>query len=1036
MISLRRNPWTFLLGLGLAFLPAYAPFVGVFVLLGARWQPRRLDLVWFAAALLVGIPLAAHSGVDGFLFGVLQILAPWLIFRAFEQFYYQRTVKMRSRQLGWGLVVGLALVVTLALLQIDQFNFGTAKTVAQAIAWASHPNLYGHAILTLGTLLALLLPGARMRVISLGLAAMGIMLVGSREAALAWVLVAGVFLLIRFPRNKRSHAAEMVLLAVMLALTAGLGPWLGWGRVGFLVDVVPTNGSASNLIQGSEIPYGDWWDPMGVEVDASTVTLGGDAYTAYTLTKLESEGWRRLQQVVRLAPQEPYTISAWIRADDENVIPGIQGWAQPSADGRTLTVSGSLRGERWRAGVNGPGQIVDTGIDAYEGDWRRVWFTLVYTGEASGLDLWLGFTPDQRDSVGTSASFAGFQVVPGEALTSYTPGVATRGLGLAEAREPYWRAAWQGIRERPLLGRGQGSFPAYYRQVWPGRDRLQQSPAHVHNLFLQFLFERGLVGTLGLLLLLGALSQAALRRRDIAFLTVFGALLIANMFDYTLLYGGVIYPLAAVAGWRAASYRALRDEPRDLSKQLTVGIALPFVDYVMVALSLVLAYGTRSLLTGLMGLEPLERSLAEAWPTLSYLLLLWPAVLWREGLYPGYALALPEQLKRQVSGVVFAGLIVAAATFVVGEQAVVGRGVLILMVLYAVVLCPFARALTKRALLNIGAWGREVVVLGAGATGSRIVKALQQHPMEGLKPIAFFDDDPAKQGKRIAGLNVRGPLEAASGFAEEHQIEHAIVAIPRVPRAMLMALIGPKGRAFKRVQFIPDLAGLPSTDVMASRLDTQLALELRRGLRLRRNRWAKRVIDLVGGTVALLLAAPILLTLYIWIRRDSKGPAFYASDRLGQHGQVFSCLKFRSMYLDAEERLQEMLAHDEQARAEYQVYHKLGNDPRITKVGQFIRRYSLDELPQLFNVLRGDLSLVGPRPYLKRELPDMLGYEETILEAKPGITGYWQITGRNEVTFEDRLHMETHYVRNWSIWWDVIILFQTVGIVLARKGAR
>jgi lipopolysaccharide/colanic/teichoic acid biosynthesis glycosyltransferase len=140
------------------------------------------------------------------------------------------------------------------------------------------------------------------------------------------------------------------------------------------------------------------------------------------------------------------------------------------------------------------------------------------------------------------------------------------------------------------------------------------------------------------------------------------------------------------------------------------------------------------------------------------------------------------------------------------------------------------------------------------------------------------------------------------------------------------------------------------------------------------------------------------------------------------------------MYVDAEERLQQLLDEDPMLREEYDRWHKLDDDPRVTRLGRFLRRTSLDELPQIWNVLRGEMSVVGPRPYLRREVPDMGRYADIIFQAQPGITGHWQVTARNSVTFEDRLEMEAHYVRNWSIWWDVILLFRTPLVVLAGKG--
>lgn len=201
-------------------------------------------------------------------------------------------------------------------------------------------------------------------------------------------------------------------------------------------------------------------------------------------------------------------------------------------------------------------------------------------------------------------------------------------------------------------------------------------------------------------------------------------------------------------------------------------------------------------------------------------------------------------------------------------------------------------------------------------------------------------------------------------------------------------------------------------------------------------RTVKRAADLLVSALVLLLCLPILLVLYIWIRLDSAGPALHRSPRLGRGGKPFCCLKFRSMYVDAEERLEGLLEQDGALRTEYEAYHKLKCDPRVTPVGRILRKFSLDELPQLGNVLMGQMSLVGPRPYLVSELEEMNGEHETILERKPGVTGYWQVHLRSGGTFSERLEMESFYVRNWSIWWDLVLLWQTVGVVVGARNAH
>src|SRR5256885_17113316 len=182
-------------------------------------------------------------------------------------------------------------------------------------------------------------------------------------------------------------------------------------------------------------------------------------------------------------------------------------------------------------------------------------------------------------------------------------------------------------------------------------------------------------------------------------------------------------------------------------------------------------------------------------------------------------------------------------------------------------------------------------------------------------------------------------------------------------------------------------------------------------------RRAKRVFDAGVTFLLLLLLSPLFLLIALLIKLEDGGPVFFVQTRVGKWGRHFKMFKFRSMYLDAEQRLQELLAHNEHREG---VTFKMKNDPRITRVGKWLRRLSFDELPQLLNVLNGDMSLVGPRPYLPNETERMGDFAATILKAPPGLTGLWQVSGRNELTFDQRLRLDEYYVRNWSLWMDII----------------
>lgn len=198
----------------------------------------------------------------------------------------------------------------------------------------------------------------------------------------------------------------------------------------------------------------------------------------------------------------------------------------------------------------------------------------------------------------------------------------------------------------------------------------------------------------------------------------------------------------------------------------------------------------------------------------------------------------------------------------------------------------------------------------------------------------------------------------------------------------------------------------------------------------------KRAIELMLAIVLLPLLLPLIFFIGVAIILDSKGPIFYSQERIGKGGKPFKCLKFRTMYRDADSRLKEILDKDEKAREEWQKYFKLKNDPRVTKVGKFLRKTSLDELPQIFNVLKGEMSFVGPRPVLRRELEEYYKeFSRYYYEVRPGITGLWQISGRNELDYEQRVRLDVWYVLNWSLWLDFVIFVKTIKVVLSGKGA-
>lgn len=198
----------------------------------------------------------------------------------------------------------------------------------------------------------------------------------------------------------------------------------------------------------------------------------------------------------------------------------------------------------------------------------------------------------------------------------------------------------------------------------------------------------------------------------------------------------------------------------------------------------------------------------------------------------------------------------------------------------------------------------------------------------------------------------------------------------------------------------------------------------------------KRVMDISGASVALVVIAPVMLLIALMVRLSSKGPAIFRHRRVGFGGQSFDCFKFRSMRMDADVALARLLESDEAARAEWEATHKLTRDPRITRVGAFLRRTSLDELPQLFNVLMGQMSLVGPRPIVSAEVPRYGAAYEVYASSRPGMTGLWQVSGRSDTDYDRRVALDVAYANGWSPWRDLAIAGRTVVVVLRGSGAR
>lgn len=332
---------------------------------------------------------------------------------------------------------------------------------------------------------------------------------------------------------------------------------------------------------------------------------------------------------------------------------------------------------------------------------------------------------------------------------------------------------------------------------------------------------------------------------------------------------------------------------------------------------------------------------------------------------------------------------------------------------------------------------KPVILIGAGKTAELVLRSFDRDLGYRYRVIGILDDSPISEDLPQKFL-LMGTLENAAEIIHDSSVKTVIITAPGMEKEKLQTLLEGIQPYVRDIIFVPDLIGVPLYNVEAQTLFNEqiMMLSLRNNLARRRNQMFKRFFDIVIGSLLCIPLVPIIFIIAFCIKLDSKGPAFFNAERIGKKGETFTCYKFRSMHLDSQKILEEYLAENPAAKEEWDTYAKLRDyDPRVTKVGKWIRKYSLDELPQILNVIKGDMSLVGPRPYLPREKEDIGEYLSTITLTVPGITGFWQTSGRNDVSFAGRVAMDTWYVRNWSIWLDLMYLFKTAKIVFTGKGA-
>ncbi|WP_417068885.1 undecaprenyl-phosphate galactose phosphotransferase WbaP [Niveibacterium terrae] len=398
--------------------------------------------------------------------------------------------------------------------------------------------------------------------------------------------------------------------------------------------------------------------------------------------------------------------------------------------------------------------------------------------------------------------------------------------------------------------------------------------------------------------------------------------------------------------------------------------------------------------------------------------------------------ALAEALS--VFSIAFLGDGASCFLFGAGESRI---GFIASWVIFAVVLV-LSRYLMRRILDRFGIWRIPVVIVGCGENAVDAANALLSENGLGYDIVGFFAPAAAQGGRQMICVGDKAwKVENLELGLERHLHDHGqattvVLALEQDQGTLQQTLVEKLSIHHPHLKIAPPFRGLPlyGTETMHFFSHEVLFITVRNNLARLAPRCFKRAFDILVSIALLLMLSPLFLVVGALIMKTGARP-FYGHTRVGRNGRLFKCLKFQSMVPNAGEVLKELLANDPAAREEWARDFKLKNDPRVTKIGDFLRRTSLDELPQLINVIKGEMSLVGPRPVVEAELERYGEYRENYLGACPGITGLWQISGRNDIDYARRVSFDTWYVRNWSVWYDLVILWRTVSVVFKRQGA-
>lgn len=465
-------------------------------------------------------------------------------------------------------------------------------------------------------------------------------------------------------------------------------------------------------------------------------------------------------------------------------------------------------------------------------------------------------------------------------------------------------------------------------------------------------------------------------------------------------------------------------------------VSLLTCDTVMIALAFLLAYQVRFALKLPFFYQEWLPSISYYQQLMYFILPFWLMIFYISGLYDRKKLLGGTQEYASVFNATTAGLFSVIAIGFLSSAVVIARGWLVLAWLFVFVLVSLGRFILRRvvyALRHRGFFLTPALIVGANEEGISLARQLQLWRTSGLHILGFVDEKLPAGTQVASGMQILGSVDQLETLVPAYQIEEVILAASAISsRDKLLDVFKRYGVSTDvNVRMSSGLYEIITTGLSVKEFAYVPLVGINKVRLTGVDRALKFLLDYGLTLPGLVVVSPLLLLIALLIRLDSPGPIIHRRRVMGVNGKQFDAFKFRSMYIHGEEILQKYPELKRQLERE----HKLKDDPRVTRMGRFLRKTSLDELPQLFNVLRREMSLVGPRMISPAEIEMYDHWDINLLTVRPGITGLWQISGRSDVSYDQRVRLDMHYIRNWSIWLDLQLLLQTIPAVVKRRGA-